>query len=257
MLFETMHPVYGFVPVYGDEAAPIEPAAPVEPVEPVEPAVPKPETITLEEHSKLLQEAKTEAIQQQVTTIASLEKRQGLTKNERDVLAKQKEELTKQLLTKEELAIENETKLRTDYEEKLAGLETERNEWQTRYTEETVNRSIIDEASKAEAYNPSQFVALLRPMSIMTQNESGKFDIRVSYPATKDGKPIELDLSVEEAIAKMSEAKEYLNLFKANAAGGLGGTNKGSGISVDIHEIAKDPAKYREWKKRQSGKSNG
>lgn len=47
-----------------------------------------------------------------------------------------------------------------------------------------------------------------------------------------------------------TEMPEYANLFKANVNGGLGSNNVGEGGSIDMRELAKDPAKYREAREK-------
>ena len=69
----------------------------------------------------------------------------------------------------------------------------------------------------------------------------------------KEGKPVTLDLTIAEAVKRMSEMDEYANLFKSEGTGGVGGVNRGSSKPLDAKKIAAtDPALYR--KLRAEGK---
>ena len=64
-----------------------------------------------------------------------------------------------------------------------------------------------------------------------------------------EGKPVTLELSPQDAVKRMSEMDQYLNLFKGDGSGGLGASSRPGGKPADIVELSKDPKKYRQARK--------
>ena len=77
----------------------------------------------------------------------------------------------------------------------------------------------------------------------------------MTFNDTKEGKPVTLELTPAEAVKRMSEMDEYLNLFKGKGSGGIGGTNRGGGnkgAAMTAAQAAKtlSPAAFQEWRKK-------
>jgi len=123
-----------------------------------------------------------------------------------------------------------------------------------------ISNAILKAASSNKAVEPTQLLKMLRNDIRVVQklDENGKpvdnFEVRMNLMDTdKDDKPIELDLTVNEAIKRMTELPQYGNLFEGGKSGGLGGNNipgKG-GSKIDIAKLAREnPAEYRELRKK-------
>ncbi len=191
--------------------------------------------------------------------LEALKARANLTAKERTDLEGRIKTLNEQLLTKEELATQATTKMQTDFENQISGLTTERDDWKIRFTDANIIRSLTDAAVINNSFNPEQVVAILRQNTQLAEEldtdgkPTGNFVPEVSFAdKDKDGKPVTLKLSPADAVKRMSEMDQYLNLFKGDGTGGLGGTTRPGGKTPDIAELAKDPEKYR--KARADGK---
>lgn len=162
--------------------------------------------------------------------IESLKESKNLTEQEKDLLKQRADELQASLMTKEQLAAKEQQKLKIEHEQNLIKVTKERDTWRDRLVNTTKQRDLSDEAAKANAYNPSQLVTILHPISRTTEEAdsdgkpTGRFTTRVSLPSTDEkGQPTTLDLAVAEAIKVMKDnPKEYGNLFRDTATGGLG-----------------------------------
>lgn len=218
---------------------------------------------TQEDVNKLLAEDRrkhTDTNKKLVGEIEALRGRSTLTETEKGELESRVSELSKTLLTKEELAKDLLDKTNKRYKQEQDTIVAERDSWKTRYTEKTINNSIISEASTANAVNAKQLVAILRPNTRLVEvleegKPTGDFDTVVDYQSKDDkGKPVKLVLPVGEAIKKMKEDSEYMNLFRGEGTGGVGGINRGggSGAKGDLASVARDAATYREMRKKTS-----
>lgn len=184
-----------------------------------------------------------------------------LTDQERQDLEGRVENMKNELLTKEELAKKEQDKITRKYTEETTKLTGERDAWQQRFTNSTIQRSITDASVVTKAFNPRQIVAILQPDTRLVEaldadgKPTGELIAKVEFSdVDKDGKPVTLDLTIEEAVKRMSEMDEYANLFRTEGVGGVGSTNSGkSGKPLDVKKIAAtDPALYR--KLRAEGK---
>lgn len=202
---------------------------------------------------------------QQATTKKALEElellksKATMTEQERTDLEKRIDTLSKTIQTKEEIAKAEKDKLEKELKAKDEAALKERDFWKNRFTQSTIETAITTAAAKHKAYNPTQVIALLKPVTQLTEklDEGGKPTGQLIPTATletvdKDGKPVTLSLSVDEAMEKMKEMTEYQNLFNADGSGGTGTFNRKGGQKPDAKTLAKDPAAYREA--RKSGK---
>lgn len=188
-----------------------------------------------------------------IKNLEALQKSKGLGDQEKAALASQIEDLRNSMLTKEQLAAQNEKKLREKHETDVKTLSGERDLWHGRFQRSTINTAIIGAAVSAEAFDADDIINVLAPNTKLVQevdpetNEATEhFVPKVKFRDTdKDGKPVVLDFTVEQAVARMKELPKFKHLFKTPAAGGVGGNNgggKGKG--------GKDPSKMtpEEWK---------
>jgi len=195
-------------------------------------------------HQKLTQKALDEA--------QAAAKMAQLTTQQRKELEQRLGQLQDEMLTKEELAKKQAERTRQTFEEQIKGLSTERDSWQHRFTESTIQRSITDAAASNNAFSPGQIVAILgtqtRLVEVLDQQgkPTGKLEPKVKFSdMDKDGAPVVLELSPKEAVKRMKEMEEYLNLFKGEGTGGAGMRSQPGGRKPDVRDLAKDPAAYR------------
>jgi len=212
---------------------------------------PTPKTFTEAEVAELIQgerKRQEDKVRELITRTESLQKGQSATESEKKLLEQQLEELRNSLLSDKELA-EQETKRReAQHANALKDLETDRDGWKTRYHAETINRSIMDGAVAAEAYNPRQIVALLGstarlvPLLDEAGQDTGRFTVKVKFDTAK-GKT--LDVSVDDAIKAMQDEPEiYGNLFRSNLKNGLGATGTTT-KPKDVDFKTLSPEEYR------------
>lgn len=216
-------------------------------------------TFTQEDVNRIMAENKRNLQKKNQELISQLEqakKAGNLSSGERSKLNERIEALENEMLTKEELAKKEQQKLIKQHQSKLEELTGELDSWKQRYTQSTITREITDAAVNYDAYHPSQIVAMLRPNTRLVEavdqegQPTGELTPKVKFNTVdKDGKPLQLDLSVGEAVKQMKDMDEYLNLFKGEGTAGIGGHNVGSGKKLDVKAIAKDPVKYREARK--------
>lgn len=216
---------------------------------------PNKKSFTQEELNKILAIERKKTQDQTKKTIGELEalkQSKNLTEAEKKSLETKIEELNAQVTTKEELAKREKDKLTSQHQKEKDALTSERDTWRQRYTNETIDRSIIDAASAAGAISHEQIVALVKPITALKETEegSGIYAPRVKMVDTdKSGKPVTLDLTVSEAVKRMKDTPEkYGNLFKDTAAGGLGISVSGKSKSqADIKNMT--PEEYKKWRK--------
>lgn len=225
---------------------------------------PKTETFTQEQVNDMMAKDRRKHQDQTKKAMAEVEalrSKARLTTEERDDLDTRMQALQDQLLTKEELAKKEESRLKKEHENKLKEVSSERDSWKNRYTDSAIVRSISDAAGKHDAYRPQQIVALLQSKTRLAEvrndegNPTGAFKPEVRFDTVdKEGKPVTLTLTPEEAVKNMREMDDYLNLFKGEGVGGLGQNNQPGGKKLDAKSLASDPVAYR--KARREGKLN-
>jgi hypothetical protein len=188
--------------------------------------------------------------------VNALKAKTNLTTQERQELESRLETLQKDSMTKEELAAEKIRKLDSEYKKTTETLSKEKEGWQKRFTDSTINQSIVGAAAENNAFSTDQILAILRPNAHLVEvldgegKPSGELVAKITFHDTKDGKPITLELTPSEAVKKMREMDKFLNLFKSEGAGGLGMGNRPVGKQADLKELVKrDTAGYIEGRK--------
>ena len=190
-----------------------------------------------------------------VDELNALRAKATLSAKERQELDTRITDLNTKLLTKEELADQEKSKLEKVHEQQVTTLTGERDSWQQKVTASTITRNITDAAVESDAFSPQQIVAVIGPNTRLDEvkdadgNSTGEFEVKVKFNDTdKEGKPVVLDLDVSAAVKRMKEMATYINLFKNNGTGGLGTPNRAGGNEPDLAEIAKDPEKWRKFR---------
>lgn len=232
--------------------------------DPPKPSENTPKTFTQAEVDRFLAEDRRKSKAQTEKLIQELEqlkKNKGLSEQERTNLATRIEELQNQILTKEQLLEKERTKLQSEHRTELQREKEEKESWRSRYTDSTIERTIMDVAIKAGAYAPEQIVALLQGTTKLVEdvdqegNLLGTFTPRVKFrDIDAEGKSVTLDLTITEAVNRMKDLPErYGNLFKANVVGGLGGNGSVPTGTLDPNK-AKSMSDYQRMREKIVGR---
>lgn len=182
--------------------------------------------------------------------------RAGTTQAEKERLEIRIEELKAEYATKEELANRTTSKKIKDLTTRVTQAEADSKKWQSMFQGYRINNSLLQAASEAKAYNPSQVVALLAPNTRLVEATDAEGNVipdqwleKVKLNGKdKDGKPLVLDLPVTEAVKQLSEMPEYGNLFISGATGGIGGNNLSTRGGGSGDTPPKDTANYMAWR---------
>lgn len=154
-------------------------------------------------------------------------------------LQQQIDELNNRYKSKEELQQEAYKKEKDSWAGKEKNLVAERDTWRTRWEERVRDTDLMSAASAKEAdvQSVEQVLWFLQPKSKVVQKvvdnkPVDEWETRIQFPDVKDGKPIVLDLTPAEAIARMKgDVKRFGNLFNSGKAGGMGSNPSQPGSS--------------------------
>ena len=206
---------------------------------------------------------KTQEKQRQLATeLEELRKTAKLTNDEKTELSKRIEELQAQFMTKEEKARQEADRAKKEYDGKLDITTKERDEWKTKHEKLAIDTEIIRCATNSNppAWDHEQIAAILSSKTRLVEklNEEGQptgdYEPKVSFPdKDKNKKPIILELTIEEAVSRMTEIPKYGNLFKSDKKSGLGATGSvGKGNKINLVKLAtENPAEYRKLRKEK------
>jgi hypothetical protein len=193
--------------------------------------------------------------QKTLDELTLLKKRANLSAEERTELEKKIESTQLSLQTKEELAQAEREKLVKGHSKEVVKLTDERDSWHKLYKTSTIETAITNAAVSNEAFAPSQIISFLKPKTQIIEglDDKGKptgfWVPEVTFEDVKDGKPIILKLSTSEAVKRMKEMDEHVNLFKGEGAEGLHRFQKAKGKDLDEAALARDPAAFRKARK--------
>lgn len=181
-----------------------------------------------------------------------------LTTEQKEALETQIEELRQATMTTEEKARHQQTKLQKDYEAKLEATTIAAKTWEQRFQDLKIGHTLTNSALTHEVLSNSVVLveALLRPSTRLVQDvgEDGQpldsWTAKVKFADNdKDGKPIVLDLTVDEAVKRMKELPDkFGNLFKGTANGGLGGSTGAAGKKPNLDNMSTE--QYMEQRKK-------
>jgi len=218
-------------------------------------------TFTQDQVNKFVAEERRKLTEKNKPLIAELEKLKEnvkLTAEERDNLSQRIESLQNQHLTKEELQKKEIQKQKAAWDADLQTHKQEAESWRERYTTGEIHRSLTDSAVSEDAVVPHQIVSILKPMTKLVAvtdkegNPTGEFVPTVTIQDEKDGKPITLEMTTAEAVKWMKDHRDYQNLFKNSATGGIGGFSGKGGKGISIEQL-KDPKVMKQWLKENPG----
>jgi len=186
---------------------------------------------------------------------------QSLSTEQREKLENDLEDVQKRFRTKEQQLAHEKKQI----EDRLSGeLETYKiaaESWESKYKGSVSDRALIDAAASGEAFNPHQVVALLRPMTKMTEAKdsegqpTGQWIPMIDFPDVNEtGEHIMTQRTPDEAVKRMKEIPEqYGNLFKSNVVSGIGagsatgGVTPGSAGQIDVRKLT--PEQYMKIRK--------
>jgi len=183
-------------------------------------------------------------------------KAQGLTPENMDSLNQRIEALQNEGKTKEQLASEERGKLEKKFKGEIEKEQTQSKFWKQNYEQFRSQTEILTAASAHKAFNNDQVYQILRPNTVMVEKvgedgkPTGEYIPRVKFQDEKDGQAVTLDLSVAEAVKRMTEMERHQNLFESGVSGGLGGHNNGRSGSTGTTTVPTDTKSYMEARKK-------
>lgn len=197
-----------------------------------------------------------------ITELEALKSRADLTTTERDDLDARIETMKADSLTKEELDRQSKVKTDKEHETEVTDLKEKLERIETKYTSETITRSLTDASAEHDALVHEQIIAILTPKTKLEEevdedgNKTGVMIAMVDLDTINDeGQPKTLHLTASKAVEKMREISKYMNLFKIEGSSGIGqyhqsGPGSQSG-QTDRKKLAKDPKAYREARAKE------
>jgi hypothetical protein len=157
---------------------------------------------------------------------------QNLTKEARAQLEAKLEDVQKTYLTKEETLLNEKKKIEETLSKEASQWKDQANYWQNQFKQTLVERTLQDAAVQYEAFNPSQLIALLRPMTKVTEKTDDHGKGTGAYEVIVDLDDVNLETGQRQvtrreptdAVKRMRELQDvYGNLFKPNVVSGIGG----------------------------------
>lgn len=196
-------------------------------------------TFTQEQVNSMMAEQKRllqKTINDQVLKVENLSKTANLTKEEKEALAKQVSTIKQSLETEKQKAAREKAEQKTQFENQIAELSSTRDRYKQLYESSTIKRSISDAASAHKAIQNIQVLAILEPNTSLVEDTDengqglGTFKPVVKFTDTdKEGKPVQVLYSPADAVKRMTELREFSNLFESTNKGGLGRNTAGTG----------------------------
>ena len=103
-----------------------------------------------------------------------------------------------------------------------------------------MERALLDAAVSGDAYDTDTMMAVLRPMTRLTEitdaktgKGTGKFEVKVDFPDTdpNTGEPTVTLHTPDTAVKRMKELPKYVNLFKSGVVSGIGSNAATGGLT--------------------------
>ena len=216
---------------------------------------PAKETFTKDELNQLVaaeREKLTKANDGIIKELTALKQRSNLTDTERKDLEKRVEELSGQLLTKDQLSKKEIERREKDAKAALDNLTSDRDTWKNRFVDRSIESELSQAATEHKAYNPKQVVQLLRGNTQVVEDKDDAGNVTgLSVKVTLDdvddkGQPVKLTMTPNEAVKHLTDKEDFLNLFIQNGAPGLNRSTQKGG-TLDARKIAaENPKLFRE-----------
>lgn len=218
-------------------------------------------SFTQDEVNKMLAEDRRKhkaQVDKHVSELEQLKKSKSLNDQERHNLTQKIEELQNSVLTKEQLAAKEQEKLKKTLETTTQELTADRDSWKNRFHTTQIQQAITSEAVQHKAFDSDALIALLEPKTRLVEvidddgKATGQFVPKTKYAdKDKDGRVVNLDLTVPEVVAKMKENPRYGYLFESTATAGLGAGTKGGGRGGEVDPGTMNTEQYRAWRKKE------
>lgn len=214
---------------------------------------------TQDEVNRMVKADKDKAKKERDQYLQDLEalKAQGLTPENLDSLNARIETLQNEGKTKDQLAAEERGKLEKKLNGEITKRDGETKLWRGKYETYRSQTEILTAAAAAKAHNPTQVYQILRPDTFMVEETgadgkpTGEFVPRVKFKDADDkGQPVTLDLTVADAIKRMTEMEIHQNLFDSGGSSGLGGRNNGRTGGTGNTAIPTDTKSFMEARKK-------
>jgi hypothetical protein len=190
--------------------------------------------------------------------VEDLTNKVSMSQQEKDEIAAQLEEANNRYKTAEQIAAEKAEKAQTAHAEALRVANDQTAHYKGLYETNVIDQAITGAMGEFEAMPGPALPAILSPMTVVKETvdtegkPTGKFAPVVSYPDVDDDKnPVTLDLSVRDAVKRMSEDEQYGNLFKGKGTGGVGGGNAGGGRAATQDVKGMSAAEYQRQRKEK------
>ena len=222
-------------------------------VDPVED--PKPEVFSKEDVDKLVQveQSKFQTERSKMALqLEEIQKTSTLNEQQKGELEEQVRALREASMTSEERAKAALGRKEQDFDEKLKGLESDRNTWQDRYTKTMIKNSLLSAANGNESkpfHSDDIFNALgsdtyLKELTDDVGKKTGEYDVRVKFrDVDSEGKSAVVDIEPSQAVAKMSKMPRWGHLFQSNKNSGSGGSASATGTEIDLAKLAETDTK--------------
>jgi len=202
-----------------------------------------------------------------LSQLESLKESKNMTQKQKDELAEQIATLENTVLSKEEQALKKENELQTGFQKELETKDQESKVWRNLFQSSTIERALLDGATKSQAESADQIIQMYRPATELVEqkDEEGKttgefVSVTKFLGLNEEGKSTTLTLPTLEAIQKLREDGLNKNLFRHGQSAGTGGDGKTLSLKATD---APDPDKYtdkaqwhvdyKKWKVEQNG----
>ena len=176
---------------------------------------------------------------------------QNLSKEQREQLESKLEDLQKTFRSREQQLEHDKKELEERYGKEVKDWEAKATKLEQKYKQTVIDRALQDAAVVNDAFNISQIVALLRPMTVMVEktDDQGQSTGEASpwvdlTDIDIEGNPIITRKTPEAAVKRMKELTSLFgNLFKSNVVSGIGagtatgGNASGSGVA-DVKKMS-------------------
>ena len=200
------------------------------------------------------------AQRKQAQELEELRKSSTLTKEEKETLQTQIEDLKKQYMTAEERSSRAKQEADKKNENLITELTQERDDALSQHSKLVIDNAITYAATEQKAIFVEPIAAILNPKTKLKAtldtdgNPTGEMSPVVLFEdVDKNDKPIVLELTIPETVKRMRELDRYANLFSGDKSGGLGQTgSQGKDRKLDLRKIAEEnPREYRRLRKEQ------
>ncbi len=184
-----------------------------------------------------------------------------LTEGARAQIQEKLEDVQKTYLTKEETLLNEKKKIETELSREVKEWKEQAVRWEDQFKQTLVDRTLQDAAIVHEAFNPSQMISLLRPMTKVAEKLDDQGKPTGTYEVIVDLNDVNSETGAsqvtrrapEDAVKRMKELKDlYGNLFKPNVVSGIGGgTAQGGNATGKVDGSKLSTAEYMRLRKER------